>query len=128
MKLLVDTQALIWALEGDKRLSRVAREALEDPTNRRIVSIATGWEMAIKTGLGKLNPPMPLPHLFPAELERLGFEILPIKSEHVHRLLDLPLHHRDPFDRMLIAQALSENLTMVGCDVAFDAYGAARIW
>lgn len=128
MKLLVDTQALIWVLEGDKRLSRVAREALEDPTNRRIVSIATGWEMAIKTGLGKLNPPMPLPHLFPAELERLGFEILPIKSEHVHRLLDLPLHHRDPFDRMLIAQALSENLTMVGCDVAFDAYGAARIW
>lgn len=128
MKLLVDTQALIWALEGDKRLSRVAREALEDPTNRRIVSIATGWEMAIKTGLGKLNPPMPRPHLFPAELERLGFEILPIKSEHVHRLLDLPLHHRDPFDRMLIAQALSENLTMVGCDVAFDAYGAARIW
>ncbi|WAC20955.1 type II toxin-antitoxin system VapC family toxin [Luteolibacter sp. SL250] len=128
MKLLVDTQALIWALEGDKRLSRVAREALEDPANRRIVSIATGWEMAIKTGLGKLNPPMPLPHLFPAELERLGFEILPIKSEHVHRLLDLPLHHRDPFDRMLIAQALSENLTMVGCDVAFNAYGAARIW
>ncbi len=128
MRLLLDTQALIWALEGDKRLSRIARETLEDPANQRFVSMASGWEMAIKTGLGKLDPPLPLPDLFPAELERLGFGILPIKARHVHRLLDLPHHHRDPFDRMLVAQALSEGLTVVGNDAAFDGYGVARVW
>lgn len=128
MRLLLDTQALIWALEGDERLSKTAWQILEDPGNQRFVSIASGWEMAIKTGLGKLNPPIPLPKLFPAELERLGFEILPIKAKHVHHVLDLPLHHRDPFDRMLIAQALSEGLMMVGNDGAFDSYGVSRIW
>jgi PIN domain nuclease of toxin-antitoxin system len=128
MKLLLDTQALIWALEGNDRLSAVARAALEDPGNQLVVSMASGWEMTIKTSLGKLTPPVPIPVLFPGELERLGFEILPIEAAHLHRLLSLPFHHRDPFDRMLIAQALSENWPVVGSDEAFDAYGVTRIW
>lgn len=128
MRLLLDTQALIWALEGDERLSDPARTALENPANQRSVSMASGWEMTIKAGLGKLTPPIPLPDLFPTRIEGLGFEILPIQATHLHRLLTLPLHHRDPFDRMLIAQALVENLTIVGNDDTFDAYGVQRIW
>lgn len=128
MNLLLDTQALIWALNGDRRLSNMARTVLEDPGNQRSVSMASGWEMAIKTTLGKLTPPIGIQYLFPAELERLGFSILPIEPPHLHRLLTLPLHHRDPFDRMIAAQALSAGLTVVGNDGAFDVYGVQRVW
>jgi PIN domain nuclease of toxin-antitoxin system len=83
--------------------------------------------MTIKTALGKLKPPIPIPQLFPGVLKSQGFDVLPIESSHLHQLLELGFHHRDPFDRMLVAQALSENLTVVGHDEAFDAYGVARI-
>lgn len=78
--------------------------------------------------LGKLKPPIPLRYLFTEELERLHFTVLPIEARHLHELLILPLHHRDPFDRMIIAQALSEDLTIVGNDAAFDDYGVQRLW
>lgn len=128
MRLLIDTHALLWFAENAIQLSEPARRAIEDPGNQCFVSIATGWEMAIKTGLGKLTLPLPFSDLFPTGLERLGFDILPIQAAHLHQLPGLPLHHRDPFDRMLIAQALCENLIMVGNDVAFDTYGVRRIW
>lgn len=128
MRLLLDTQALIWALEGDSRLSNVAHCALENSENTRIVSMASGWEMTIKVGLGKLDSPIPIPILFPSKLDALGFEILPIQAQHLHWLLELPLYHRDPFDRMIIAQALSEDFMVVGNDPAFDPYGVHRIW
>lgn len=129
MNVLLDTHALIWFLEEAPALSSRAREVIEDGNNTCLVSMATGWELAIKVGLGKLQTPIPLRYLFTEELERLQFTVLPIEARHLHQLLDLPLHqHRDPFDRLLIAQALRENLTVVGNDDAFDAYGVQRIW
>ncbi len=128
MNLLLDTQALIWFLEGDVRLTPPAQQAIETPENLKYVSMASGWEMAIKTALGKLKLPLPFPELFPGRLEALGLLILPIQSHHFHRLLSLPRHHGDPFDRLLVAQALSENFTVVGNDAAFDTYGVRRHW
>lgn len=128
MTLLLDTQALIWALDGDKRLSRTAQTVLENPDNDLFVSIVSGWEMTIKSAIHKLEPPIPLQALFPTELERQGINILQIQYSHLHRLLELPHHHRDPFDRMIIAQALSENLPVISSDPAFDDYGVRRIW
>ena len=128
MKLLLDTHALIWFLEDDPKLSGAARAVVEEPANERWVSIASGWEMAIKSQLGKLELAKPFDVLFPGTLEALGFSILPIQAGHLHRYHALPLHHRDPFDRPLVAQALADGFTVVGCDAAFDAYGVTRIW
>ena len=128
MKLLLDTHALIWFLENHPKLSEVAREVVEEPANQRWVSIASGWEMAIKLQLGKLDLPRPFEVLFPGTLELLGFSILPIQAGHLHRYHALPFHHRDPFDRLLVAQALADEFTVVSNDTAFDAYGVTRIW
>ena len=128
MNLLLDTQALIWFLEGDSRLSPSAQEAIENQVNLKYISMASGWEMAIKTGLGKLKLPLPFPELFPGRLESLGLLIFPIQTHHFHRLFTLPHHHGDPFDRLLVAQALSEDFTVIGNDSAFDAYGVRRQW
>ena len=128
MKLLLDTHALIWFLEDDPKLSAAAREVVEESANERWISIATGWEMAIKSQLGKLDLPRPFEVLFPGTLEALGFAIVPVQAGHLHRYHALPLHHRDPFDRLLVAQALVDGFTVVGNDAAFDAYGVTRIW
>ncbi len=128
MNLLLDTHALIWFLENDPKLSAAAREVIEEPANQRWVSMASGWEMAIKSQLGKLRLPLVFEGLFPGALEARGFSILPIQAGHLHRYHALPLHHRDPFDRLLVAQALADGFTVVGTDPAFDAYGVPRIW
>ena len=128
MKLLLDTHALIWFLQDDPKLTAVARSAIEDAATERWVSLASGWEMAIKSQLGKLNLPRPFEVLFPGALESHGFFILPIQPRHLHRYHALPLHHRDPFDRLLVAQALADGFTVTGNDAAFDAYGVTRIW
>ena len=128
MKLLIDTHALIWFLEDDPKLSATARAVVEDAANERWVSMASGWEMAIKSQIGKLKLPLAFEGLFPGALESLGFSILPIQAGHLHRYHALPLHHRDPFDRLLVAQALVDGLTVVGDDAAFDEYGVARVW
>jgi len=128
MNLLLDTQALIWFLEGDPRLTSPAQQAIENQSNLKYISMASGWEMAIKTALGKLKLPLPFPELFPGRLETLGLLILPIQPYHLHRLLEMPRHHGDPFDRLLVAQALCEDFTVIGCDAAFDAYGVRRQW
>jgi PIN domain nuclease of toxin-antitoxin system len=128
VNLLLDTQALLWFLEDAATLSIAAREQIEDEANTCFVSMATGWEMAIKITLGKLRPPIPLQYLFTEELERLHFTVLSIEARHLHQLPELPLHHRDPFDRIIVSQALSEGFAVVGNDQAFDAYGIRRIW
>ena len=128
MKLLIDTHALIWFLEDDPKLSATARAVVEDAANERWVSMASGWEMAIKSQIGKLKLPLAFEGLFPGALESLGFSILPIQAGHLHRYHALPLHHRDPFDRLLVAQALVDGFTIVGDDAAFDEYGVARVW
>ncbi len=128
MKLLLDTHALIWFLENDPKLSAAAREVIEEPANQRWVSMASGWEIAIKAQIGKLRLPLAFEGLFPGALEARGFSILPIQAGHLHRYHALPLHHRDPFDRLLVAQALADGFSVVGNDAAFDAYGVTRIW
>jgi len=121
VRLLLDTHALIWFLEDDPKLSRTARAAISDAGNQSYISDATAWEAGIKHALSKLKLPVAYEELFPGRLEALGFRMLPICHAHLHELVLLPQHHRDPFDRMLIAQARVEALTLVTCDPAFTA-------
>ena len=128
MNLLLDTHTLIWFLEDDPKLSASARAAIGDAENRSHVSDATAWEVCIKVSLGKLKTPVPFEELFPARVESLGFHVLPIRHLHLHAALHLPWHHRDPFDRLLIAQAQVEGLTRVSCDPEFPTYGVPVLW
>lgn len=128
MNLLLDTHTLIWFLEDDVNLSQQARAAISDPANRSYVSDASAWEVGIKHSLGKLDLPVAYEILFPSKLEALGFSILPIRHALLHQQMKLPWHHRDPFDRLLIAQALAENLTLVSRDEHFQAYGVSLLW
>lgn len=128
MNLLLDTHALIWFLEDDPQLSLHARSAISDASNRCHVSDATVWEMAIKQSLGKLTSPKPLEMLFPSGIQQLGFHILPIRHAHLHQIVRLPFHHRDPFDRLLIAQCKVEGMTMITRDPHFHDYGIPVLW
>lgn len=128
MNLLLDTHALIWFLENDPQLSARARTALSDPANVCHVSDATAWEAGIKHSLGKLKLPVPFEILFPARLLELGFHSLPIRHSHLHQIIHLPYHHRDPFDRLLIAQAQIEEMTLVSCDPHFPRYDVPILW
>jgi PIN domain nuclease of toxin-antitoxin system len=123
---LVDTQALIWFLNGDKSLSRAARETIEAPANRILVSAASIWEMAIKVSLGKLEVPMPVLSL----IEQNGFETLDVTPDHAWAVAALPVgEHKDPFDRQLAAQALVERIPIISADAGFDQYvGVRRHW
>jgi PIN domain nuclease of toxin-antitoxin system len=128
MRLLLDTHSLIWYLEKNPRLSFQTVALIEDSTNEVIVSIASLWEMSIKAGLGKLSIPfgMSLTQL-EQHLKSLDFQILEMNTKHLDALMPLPLHHRDPFDRILIAQAVSENATLVSDDGVFPVYGVPLV-
>jgi PIN domain nuclease of toxin-antitoxin system len=128
VNLLLDTHALLWFLGGDPRLSGHAREAVEDRANSRWFSAAGVWEIAIKASLGKLTLSVPFQDLIPGQLDPNAIELLPIRPEHAATLISLPFHHRDPFDRMLVAQAQVEGAALVSADPALDAYGVQRIW
>ena len=128
MTLLLDTHTLLWFLTNDSSLSTRARSAIEDPANITHVSAASLWEVAIKSALGKLKLPAPYADIFPRQLETNGFGLLPITPAHCAELLTLPFHHRDPFDRMLLAQAKAEGLTLVTDDGQFAAYGVPLLW
>ena len=119
MNLLVDTHVLLWWLADDPALSRGARDALAAPEHRCVVSAATAWEIAIKRALGKLEAPDDLRRT----LLLAGFDELAITVDHASVAGALPRHHDDPFDRMLVAQALVEELTVLTVDPRFDAYG-----
>jgi PIN domain nuclease of toxin-antitoxin system len=128
MNLLLDTHAFLWFMEGSDRLSQRARIEIESGSGRRILSVASAWEMAIKASLGKLVLTKPLGELLPVLLADSGIELLPIEVLDVARVAALPFHHRDPFDRLLAAQALEREFTLVSVDDAFDAYGVKRLW
>ena len=128
MNLLLDTHAFLWFMEGSERISRRAREAIEGASGVRVLSVASAWEMAIKASLGKLALAKPLSELLPPLLADAGIELLPIEIADIARVATLPFHHRDPFDRMLAAQALERELTIVSIDEAFDQYGVMRLW
>jgi PIN domain nuclease of toxin-antitoxin system len=118
VRLLLDTHAVLWWLLG-KRLAKSASERLADPSVLVVVSAVSIWEAGIKSALGKLSVPESLARVVPDE----GFQPLPITFEHAERAAQLPEHHRDPFDRMLVAQAQLEGLTIVTRDSQFQAYG-----
>lgn len=128
MRLLLDTHSFLWFIAGDPRLSAAARSAIEDESNELLLSIGGLWEMAIKVSLGKLSLGRPFEEIIPEQLDALGIGLLPIGMNHLVRLTDLPYHHRDPFDRLIAAQALVDGLPVVGADAVFDDYGLHRIW
>ena len=128
MRLLLDTQAFLWWVFGDVRLSSTAQNLISDQENECLVSYASAWEIAIKSGLGKLKLSEPVAEFFPAELRNNGFQPLELKLAHLTAVESLPQHHRDPFDRLLITQALAEKLPVVSSDAAFDLYGVKRFW
>ena len=128
MRLLLDTHVFLWFIEGSPLLSAEARRLIEDINHDKLLSIASAWEMSIKAGTGKLTFDQPLGTLIPEQLDRNGFLLLPIELRHLAPVATLPFHHRDPFDRLLIAQSLVDDLPLVSADGVFDAYGVTRLW
>ena len=128
MKLLLDTHALLWFLAGEEKLSGVARALIEDKGNEVLVSSGSLWEIAIKVSLGKLGMSVPFEDAFPSLLDANEIRILQISPGHLRKVVALPFHHRDPFDRLLAAQAIADELSIVSRDPAFDAYGVRRLW
>ena len=128
MRLLLDTHAFLWWVEGTPPVGRRARTALANPDNEVLVSLASCWELAIKLSLGKLRLAHRLDRFIPEQLRLNGFSLLEVRLVHVVRVADLPFRHRDPFDRLLVSQALEENLTIVSADRVFRRYGVAVMW
>lgn len=128
MNLLLDAHALLWFFAGSGRLSGKALAAIQDAQNTVFVSPATLWEISIKDALGKLSLPEPFEKLFPSRLETSNILILPILVPHLHAQRGLPFHHHDPFDRLVIAQAMAEDFTVVSCDTEFPPYGVKLLW
>jgi PIN domain nuclease of toxin-antitoxin system len=128
MRLLLDTHTLLWWLTENSSLPHSARKLIASKNNDALVSAASAWEIATKVRLGKLPMAIDLAHDFTAYLERERFDTLVVSAEHGIRAGLLPGPHKDPFDRMLIAQALAENLAIVSNDVVFDGYGVKRAW
>ncbi len=128
MRLLLDTHALLWWLAGDVQLSPAARDAMGDDANEVCVSAASAWEVATKHRLGKLPGAGPLAVDFAREVRRQGFQPLPITLEHGQVAGSLVGTHRDPFDRMLVAQAREEKMALVSNESVFDAFGVTRVW
>lgn len=118
MRLLLDTHVLLWWLTADTRLGDVGRGAIADPGNSIVVSAASVWEVAIKAALGRIRVEEALPESVEAE----GFDLLPVTAHHAWAQTALPLHHRDPFDRMLVAQAQAEGMTLVTADATLSEY------
>ncbi len=128
MRALLDTHTLLWWLDGDRRLSLQARRYIQKEDNAVLVSAASAWEIATKVRLGKLPGAVEVAANLPAILTEQGFESLAISVAHALRAGSLPGPHRDPFDRMLIAQAQAEDLPLVSNEQVFDSYGLRRIW
>lgn len=128
MKLLFDTHALLWFLAGSPRLSAAALAAIQDPANELWLSPISLLEIAIKVRINKLRLVAPFGMLFPAQLNANHIRLWPIEAGHTALLTTLPLHHKDPFDRLIVATVQVEGLTLVSVDPAFDAYGVTRLW
>ena len=127
MKLLLDTHAFLWFTAGDSHLSRRARRAIEDAQAVLLLSAASVWEIAIKSSLGRLSLPTTAADFLAPKLEG-GLQLLAIDWRHAAAVETLPFHHRDPFDRLLIAQASIERLTIVTSDPVFRKYGVPTVW
>jgi PIN domain nuclease of toxin-antitoxin system len=128
LRALLDTHSLLWWFSDEPALTRTARKIIAETNNTVIVSAASAWEIATKVRLGKLPSAAEVVSDFSGLIEREGFQLLPISAEHAIRAGLLPGPHKDPFDRMLIAQSQAENIPIVSNEVLFDSYGVRRIW
>lgn len=128
MRLLLDTHALLWAVEDPKRLSPVVRRRIENGRNRVFVSLASLWELAIKGAVGRLETSRPLDVIIEDALELHGFEQMDLRIDHALRIAKLPALHGDPFDRMIVAQAIEERCTLVTRDRTLQAYPVDHVW
>ena len=128
MRMLLDTHAFLWFVLGDLQLSSTARRHIEDPGNEKLVSPASYWEIAIKISLKKYTLSQSYETFMQKGIEDNGFIILAIEPKHTAVLTSLPFHHRDPFDRLIIAQAMTEQMPVISGDAAFAAYPVTRIW
>lgn len=128
MRYLLDTHSLIWFFSGNPNLSDNVRDLMENIKHKKLISLASVWEMAIKKSKGKLNLSLPLEYYIEQKIRLEDFELLPIKLNHLEAVSGLHFYHNDPFDRLLIAQAIIEDIPILSRDTAFDSYGANRIW
>ena len=127
MKILLDTHTFLWFLGGNTELSKQARTLIENPKHEKYISIASFWEIAIKNSLGKLTLDVPFSEL-KTEAIKNSFQLLPITFEGTLQLIILPFQHRDPFDRIIISQAMVNNLTIVSCDNNLSLYSVSLLW
>ncbi len=128
MKLLLDTHSLIWFFAGHPNLSDTVRQLMENPNYQKLISLATVWEMGIKLSKGKLFLSVPLENYITEKTRFEDFNLLPIELNHLALISTLPFYHSDPFDRLLIAQAMTEKIPLLSKDVALDSYPIRRIW
>ncbi|MEA2172877.1 MAG: hypothetical protein QOD00_469 [Blastocatellia bacterium] len=127
MKLLLDTHAFLWFIDDSPGLSAQAKALLESDVEL-MISAASLWEIAIKSSIGKLTLAQPYETFIPQQLAQNSIEILPVELEHISVVATLPFHHRDPFDRLLLDQAMVEQLPVVSADTVFDMYAIERLW
>ncbi len=128
MRVLLDTHAFLWWIADSPQLSGVARDVIADERTRPIFSVVSGWEIAIKAGVGKLEIPGSPETFLSEQLSRNDFEVLPMYLRHALHVYDLPDHHKDPFDRLLVSQALAEDLVFVTADPSIAAYPVETVW
>jgi PIN domain nuclease of toxin-antitoxin system len=128
MRLLLDTHAFLWFIDGNSKLNTHVRDLIGEIGNERLLSTASLWEMAIKKSLGKLTLPLPFTKLVAEHVYGNAMALLWIHPQHLDRLRTLPFYHKDPFDRLLIAQSLSENIPILSRDEVFDEYAVQRMW
>lgn len=128
MRALLDTHAFLWWTTDDARLSDQAREIFADSRNELFFSAASGWEIAIKAALGKVEVPEDLEKFMAEQLSRNAVQVLPIHLSHALRVYTLPNHHRDPFDRLLVAQSLIEKVPILSADPYISRYPVGTIW
>jgi len=127
-KFLLDTHTFIWWVENAPQLSAKARKAIENRENECYFSLASSWELAIKSSIGKLKLTIPVREYVPQHLAANDFQQLSISFRHIAKVEALELHHRDPFDRLIIAQAIEENMSLISADKTFDLYNVPRVW
>lgn len=128
MNLLLDTHSFLWFIGESDRLSDYGRQLIEDPDNRILLSVGSLWEMAIKVSIGKLKVPLPFTRLRREHISGNAIEVLAIEPEHLDQQRELPFHHQDPFDRLIIAQAIAEDMNIVGRDQKFSLYPVECLW
>ena len=128
MKLLLDTHTVLWFYLADPQLSATASAAIMDPANEKWVSPASYWEIAIKISIGKYALAQPYEDFWRNAIDANGFQVLPILPRHTALLTTMAYHHRDPFDRLIVGQALVEGMSVVSADPIIDAYGVTRVW